>query len=135
MLRFAIGAFIALHGLVHLLYVGQSSRLFELQPGLSWPSGSWAFSRLLSEKTTTSLASITYTAAALAFIVGGAGLLARQSWWRGPTVAAAVLSATMVMLFWDGRVERVSDQGLFALLINAAILAALFIFRWPNLEL
>jgi hypothetical protein len=34
MLRFIIGVFIVLHGLVHLLYFGHSRRLFELQPGM-----------------------------------------------------------------------------------------------------
>ncbi len=37
MLRFIAGAFIVLHGLVHLLYAGQSRRLFELRPGMVWP--------------------------------------------------------------------------------------------------
>ena len=42
------GVFLMLHGLVHLLYLGQSQRFFELQPGMTWPDGpgrsrdSWA---------------------------------------------------------------------------------------------
>ena len=34
MLTILFGIFLILHGLVHLLYAGQSSRLFELQPGM-----------------------------------------------------------------------------------------------------
>jgi hypothetical protein len=32
MSRIIFGVFIVLHGLVHLLYFGQSARYFELQP-------------------------------------------------------------------------------------------------------
>jgi hypothetical protein len=45
--RFRLGIFLVLHGLVHLLYFGQSARYFELKPGMTWPDGAWAFSRLL----------------------------------------------------------------------------------------
>ena len=36
-MRFVFGVFIVLHGLVHLLYFGQSARYFELKPGMVWP--------------------------------------------------------------------------------------------------
>jgi hypothetical protein len=39
MLRLAFSVFIVLHGLVYLLYFGQSRKFFELQPGLLWPDG------------------------------------------------------------------------------------------------
>ncbi len=39
MLRLIIGVFLVLHGLVHLLYAGQSARLFELQEGLAGRTG------------------------------------------------------------------------------------------------
>jgi len=37
MLTIILGIFCILHGLVHLLYAGQSRRLFELRPGMVWP--------------------------------------------------------------------------------------------------
>ena len=40
MLNIVIGVFIILHGLVHMLYFGQSRKFFELQPGMTWPDGS-----------------------------------------------------------------------------------------------
>lgn len=43
MLRIIVGVFIVLHGLVRLLYFGQSQRFFKLKPGLVWPDGSWGF--------------------------------------------------------------------------------------------
>lgn len=74
MLSFFIGIFIVLHGLVHLLYFGQSRRLFELRPGMDWPDGSWLFSRLFSDETTRTLASVSYIIAAIGFVVGGGAL-------------------------------------------------------------
>jgi hypothetical protein len=85
MLRIIFGVFIVLHGLVHLLYFGQSMRLFELQPGMVWPDGSWVFSKLLGDGGTRLLASVSCVLATVGFAAGGIGILARQAWWR-PTV-------------------------------------------------
>ena len=57
MLATFFGIFILLHGLVHLLYFGQSARYFEMQQGMVWPDGSWAFSRLFGEIGSRNLAS------------------------------------------------------------------------------
>jgi hypothetical protein len=133
MLRIIFGVFILLHGLVHLLYVGQSARLFELQPGLVWPDGSWAFSRLFGDEATRTLASILYGLAAIGFVVGGIGIFVRQAWWRPAILVSAAFSAAIIILFWDGGMQRLDDKGGIGLLINLAILAALLILQWPRL--
>jgi hypothetical protein len=132
LLRIVMGIFMVLHGLVHLLYVGQSRRLFELQPGMVWPDGAWAFSGLLGEGATRWAASIAYGVAAIGFLVSGVGILARQSWWRPAVVGSAALSALMIVLLWDGKLQKLADQGLIALLINAVILVALLVLKWPG---
>lgn len=132
MLKFIIGVFMVLHGLVHLLYLGQSQKLFELQPGMVWPDGSWVFSRLLGERKTRLLASIACALAALGFVAGGAGILVGQSWWRPLVVGSAVFSTAIFVLFWDGRRQKLNDQGAIAILINTAILVAVLVFQWPN---
>jgi hypothetical protein len=131
--RIIVGIVIVLHGLVHLLYVGQSSRLFELQPGMVWPDGSWAFSRFLGAGATRLLASLSFVLAAIALVAGGAGLLLRQTWWRPTVVVAAAFSSAVVVLFWDGTFQQLDNQGLIAVLINIAILAAVLIVRWPRI--
>lgn len=132
MVRIIVGIFIVLHGLVHLLYFGQSQRLFELQPGLVWPDGSWAFSKLLGDETTRLLASASCVLAAIGFVAGGAGILARQSWWRLPVVGSAASFAVMLILLWDGQMQRLSDKGTFGILIDVTILVAVLILRWPD---
>ncbi len=44
-MRIIAGILFLLHGLVHLLYFGQSLRFFELQPDMIWPDNSWLFSK------------------------------------------------------------------------------------------
>ena len=122
-----------LHGLVHLLYFGHSRRLFELQPGLPWPDGSWAFSKLLGAKPTRMLASIFCVLAAVGFVVGGVGILVKQTWWHPVVVGSAVFSAVIFILFWDGKRQMLDGKGVFAILINVVILVALLILQWPDL--
>jgi len=132
MLRFIVAAFIVLHGLVHLLYFAQSRRLFELQPGMVWPDGSWAFSRLLGDEATRWLASLACILAAIGFVVGGTAILLGQAWWRPVVVAAAAFSAAVLFLLWNGKTQKLAQQGAIAILINLAILFYVLVFQWPD---
>jgi uncharacterized membrane protein YphA (DoxX/SURF4 family) len=134
MIRVVAGVFLLLHGLVHLLYFGQSVRFFELQPGLTWPDGSWAFSRLLGDSGTRTLASILLIITALGFMIGAAGIAFGQSWWRTAVVASAVFSVVVYILFWNGRWQHLDAQGGVGILIGLAILVAVLVFRWPRFE-
>lgn len=131
MLPFIFGIFLVLHGLVHLLYFGQSARRFELKPGMTWPNGSWAFAKLLGDATARSLASIACLIVAIGFIAGGAGILFSLTWWRLVIVAAAIISTMAYILFWDGKRHKLPDQGAVAILINLTILVAVVILQWP----
>lgn len=135
MLRIIIGAFVVLHGLVHMLYIGQSWRIFELQPGLVWPDGSWAFSRLLGNESVRLLASLSLGLATLGFVMAGAGIFLGQAWWRPVVIGSAIFSAAIYLFFWDGSIQRLDEKGGIALLINLAILAAVAIFSWPDFEI
>ncbi len=131
MLPFIFAIFVVLHGLVHLLYFGQSARRFELRPGLAWPDGSWVFSKFLEDKTIRNLASIACVVAAIAFVAGGVGVVIGQSWWRPVIVAVAAFSSMAFLLFWDGKLRRLNEQGAIAILINVAILVAVLVLAWP----
>ena len=56
MLATIFGVFLILHGLVHLLYAGQSWELFELRPEMTWPEGSWLISKILGDQAARMLA-------------------------------------------------------------------------------
>lgn len=130
-LRVVCGLFMVLHGLVHLLYFGHGLRFFEL-PGLAWPDHSWAFSRVLGQGATRWLAAGSCVVAMLGFVAGGVGILAGWGWWRSLVVGSAAFSTAIWILFWNGAMQKLADQGLIAILINGAILVALLVFHWPD---
>jgi len=131
LIKTIFGIFLVLHGLVHLLYLGQSARFFELQPGMTWPAGSWAFSKLIGDKAARTLASILCILAALGFVIGAVGLLSSQSWWRMAVVVPVVLSTVLYILFWNGHLQHLDNQGGVGVLLDVAILIAVLAFRWP----
>jgi hypothetical protein len=124
MIKVISGVFLVLHSLVHVLYFGHSARLFEMKPGMTWPDGSWAFSKLLGDSGTRTLGSILCILAAIGFVIGAVGIFAGQSWWRVAVVAAAVFSGVLYILFWNGRLQNLDGQGGVGILIDVAILVA-----------
>ena len=125
------GIFIILHGLVHLLYFGQSARYFEMQPGMVWPDGSWVFSNLLGEEASRTLASVMLVLAAVGFAAGGVGILADLSWWRPVLIGISIFSSLIFILFWDGGMQQLDNKGCFGILINLAIFGCLIGGGWP----
>jgi len=73
--------------------------------------------------------------AAIGLVVGGIGIFAKQAWWRPLVVSVAAFSSVLYLLFWNGGLQKLDNQGWVGILINLAILAALLVFHWPNLEL
>jgi hypothetical protein len=133
MIRIIVGIFFILHGLVHLLYFGQSARFFELQPGMAWPEGSWVFSKMVSISSIKYIAGILLIIAAAGLIASGAGLFTKQLWWRPVVASTAIYSSIIYLLLWDGTLQRLDNQGWIGILINLAILVAVLIFHWPKL--
>lgn len=133
MSRIIFAVFIVLHGLVHLLYFGQSARYFELKPGMVWPDGSWAFSRLFGDEAGRTLASIALITAATGLGVSGIGLLLSHAWWQPMIVVATAFSSVVYFLFWNGKTQNLDGQGIVGVLINIAILVVVSI-RWPPSE-
>ncbi|MCA9881543.1 MAG: hypothetical protein H6670_12290 [Anaerolineaceae bacterium] len=117
-----IGIFIVLHGLVHLLYFGQSWKMFELQPGMTWPEGSWAFSRLIGNDGTRLLASLALVVAAIGFVVAGIAILAGQAWGSPLLIVAALFSSALYLLMWNGKMVQLDNQGAIGIIINLALI-------------
>ena len=130
MIRILFGIFVILHGLVHLLYSGQSTRRFELQPGMVWPDGSWVFSRFLGTDAVRNLGGVLLILAAIGLVASGIGILLGQGWWRNVTIGSAVFSAVTFILLWDGVAKALPEKGGVAILINLAILVAILVFKW-----
>ena len=131
-MNIAVAVFLILHGLVHLLYLGQSMKWYELGKGMTWPENSWAFSRLFGNKSTRGIASVSCVAAALVFIVGGVCIFVKQPVWLSITVGASAFSTLLVILMWDGKMKELPNKGLFAVLINVVIVILLLVVGWPD---
>jgi len=121
-MTFIISLIFILHGIVHLLYFGQSRRYFELQPGMIWPDGSWLFSRFINQSFNRSLAGTACLLAAAGFMAGGIGLIYMQAWWHSLILGSAGLSILIFLLFWDGKWQKLADKGAIGLLINFVII-------------
>lgn len=132
MIRYVAGVFLILHGLVHLLYLGQSQRIFELQTGMLWPEGSWIFERRLGGGGTRAVASVVLAVCAFGLMAGGLAVLLGQSWWQTAAVSSLVLSSLLYAAMWNGRFEHIDNQGGIGILISLGMLAAVLIFRWPK---
>ena len=124
------GTLLVLHGLVHLLYAGQSWRLFELQSGMLWPENAWTLSRLLGNHTLRALATLACALAAIGFVAGATGLFLGRDWWRPIVVGSATFSTVLFALFWDGRPEHLSEKGAVGMLIDLAILIGVVVVPW-----
>jgi hypothetical protein len=121
-LRIAAGAFIALHGLVHAMYIGQALRWFELRDGMTWPDGA-VFLPMASDRAVKVFAAITIGISSLALVVGGVAIAMNAGWGRPLTLVAAIAASLSHVLLWNGDIRTSPDQGLYGVIINIAIAA------------
>ncbi len=123
MLRIVAGVFLALHGLVHLLWFGVTWRFIT-------PEGLPYSTKVLADRINVGeggirLAGLLWLAATVIWVTAGIGLVFSAPWWHVVTVAAALFSSVMCILGLP-----VAKYGL---LINLVILVLLFLngqFRW-----
>jgi hypothetical protein len=122
MSHFLLGLLLILHGIVHFLYFAHSSRMIELASGLLWPDESIVLRRFFSVGKLRLLAGILCIISALAFISGGVLLFLQTNWWFLLTIIAIIVSSITWLLFWNGKLKKLHDQGFIGLLFNLAIL-------------
>jgi hypothetical protein len=126
------GLFLVAHGLVYGMYAAHAMRLFELKPGMTWPDASWALSGFMGDSTVRLLVTVVFVLVAAGFAVSGAALIFRQSWWQVVAATAAIVSTLLLLLVWDGRLQGLSEQGLFAILINIVVVVCALVLNWPK---
>lgn len=122
MLRILLGIFIILHGLVHMWYVVLSFNWVAFQPDMGWTGASWILSPIIKSTVLKPVTGILFIFAALGFIVGGVGFLARATWNPKMLLISAIFSLAILILFWDGSFDRIIQKGLIGALINLGII-------------
>lgn len=128
-MRILVGALIILHGLVHLMYVGQALRWFELRAGMEWPIGARFLPSRLSDVRLREFAAVTVGTTSLALVVGGVGILLDSEWAPWLTIASATLVSFLHVLLWNGDRKTSPDQGLYGIIINAIIVVWVLVAR------
>jgi hypothetical protein len=128
LLRLVTGAFLILHGLIHL------GAAVAARPGVS-REGLWAFfttdSRLLrgqGPQVTRPVGIALLVLASVGFVLAGLAELLGLGAWRVVAAASALDSLLLLILFW----HRLLEVGVF---LNVAILVALLWAGWPPAEL
>jgi hypothetical protein len=129
LLRLVTGAFLILHGLIHLGAAAVAAR-----PGAS-REGLWAFfttdSWLLrgqGPQVRRPVGIALFVLASVGFVLAGLAELLGLGAWRVVAVASALDSLLLLILYW----HRLLEVGV---LLNVAILVALLWARWPPAEL
>lgn len=122
------GLFIVAHGLVHLWLVTLSLKLVAFKPEMGWNGKSWLLTNALGDSITRTLATIMLVIATLGLSVGGVALTAHAKWSQPVLLISAILSALILIIFWDGSFEMIIQKGLIGLLISVAIVVAVLIF-------
>jgi CHASE2 domain-containing sensor protein len=90
---------------------------------MTWPDGSWLFSKHLGDESTRLFAAVMLALAALGYFVAGSALLFRQEWWHPTVIASALFSTLVFFLLWDGKFQALDDKGVVGTFINMVILA------------
>lgn len=126
-MRILAGALIILHGLVHLMYVGQALRWFELREGMDWPTGARLVPGRTSDSGLRGFAAITIGMASFALVAGGVGILLDTVWASWVTIIGAILLSFLHVLLWNGDLKTSPDQGLYGVIINAVIVVWLLV--------
>ena len=128
LLRLVTGAFLILHGLIHL------GAAVAARPGAS-REGLWAFfttdSWLLGgqgPQVRRPVGIALFVLASVGFVLAGLAELLGLGAWRVVAVASALDSLLLLILYWHRLLEVV-------VLLNVAILVALLWARWPPAEL
>lgn len=135
MSRSLFGIFVVLHGLVHLWFTVLSQELVQYKAEMGWSGESWLLTGIAGDSGTRLLATVAYAIASVAFIVSAGGLFARANWWKPAVVLSAFFSASVILLFWDGRAELLVQKGLIGFLIDLAILFSILVLRPPAIRL
>ena len=124
MLTFVLLTALAMHGIGHVLFVGPAIGLAD------WGSGhSWLLTNLLGDGLARTIAGAIWVSAGALFLLGVAGFVRNDDWWRAATIAGAAISLIGIVVYFDGIKQ---PSGVAALAFNVLVLGALVVARWPS---
>lgn len=128
----AIGIFMLLHGLVHIWYIVLSQEWVKVEAEMGWTGKSWLLSSWINQNITSASAAIFYGLSAFTFVIASIGLFAKTEWTRPWLMAASILSALTILVFWDGDFFKLIEKGALGFIISVGFLVSITAFKWLN---
>lgn len=116
-----IGIFFVLHGLVHLLYFSISQG-WIIDESIGWSMDSWLLSGILHPSGIKIIASISFAIIIILFLISGILVLVDSDYWIQSILISTIFSSFIFLIFWDGHLSKLPDQGIIGILINVAII-------------
>ena len=115
MIRTLIALILLMHGVGHLLFLGNAWGYWTTGSGRSW-----LFDNTLGlQHTVEGIVGLLWMVPLVAFVAVAGGYFANQGWWPRWAVVAAVISLGLVVVWWGG---INSSSAFFALVVNAAVI-------------
>lgn len=134
MLYWVFTIFVLLHGLAHLVYTALALHLIPVAVGHeNWTGSSWVLASRFGEQGARATGALAFASLTILFVITTIGLAWRLPWAQTWLATSAVLSSAMLLLFWDGSFQDLSEKGIIGLVINILLLILLFVVRIPSL--
>lgn len=121
MINTIAGAFILLHGLVHVWFFVLAARLVDFKTEMGWTGKSWLLSGIIPEPLLHITAMVLYLASTLLFVLSAIGIGVQNAWQEKMLMIAAIISTFAILLFFDGSLRYIIPKGLIGLIINIAL--------------
>lgn len=125
---YLFGIFLILHGIVFFLYAGQSLRLFELKPGMTWPDNSLLCSNLCNEKVLRVITALLCALFGTTFIFAAIILIFEIPLWFNAVIYSSISSTLVYIIMWDGKTANIKDQGGIGITLNFFLIILLIFF-------
>jgi hypothetical protein len=113
--------FILLHGFAHIWYIVLAQQWVAFKPEMGFTGQSWVFTQTLGESATRKSAAVFYGTSTLAFILAAITIFTQASWIKPALIFASMLSIITILIFWDGKFERIVEKGLIGFIINVLV--------------
>lgn len=124
--------FVLLHGLAHMVYTALARGWIPVTPGQeNWTASSWLLAGPIGIDGTRNAGAILFTALTVLFVITTVGLALRAPWATTWLAVSSIASSLLLLTFWDGKFQALTEKGLIGLVINLFLLALLFVFRFP----
>jgi hypothetical protein len=113
------------HGVGHVLFMPIAYSTMHVPDS----GRSWLLTNALGVPVAQWIATGVAAVALSLFVASAYGIASQAAWWRTAAVVGAVVSAALIVAFWDG---LPTSPAASALLFDGVVLVALLVLRWPT---